>query len=185
MTPRYLVLLAVLTLASCRPAWAVTWSLGSQMGLSTIRSSSTTSGSSTVLAWPSNAFTYQPGLRIGIGDSRHAREVVIDSGMFLIDEAGSILSLFAASASYQQTFMPRWRNAPFANAGIGFYREGGAARSATSTSFGAGVGVRHALGSGHGALRAEGRLDYLKDSDTFGRPALITLGLRLGFDLWL
>src|SRR5438093_9153040 len=62
-------------------------SLGTHFGVSTILSDVRNSGNSTVVAWPANAFAYQPGLRVGVGDARHPDELVLDSGLFLIDEA--------------------------------------------------------------------------------------------------
>jgi hypothetical protein len=45
--------------------------------------------------------------------------------------------------------------------------------------------MRHAVHDGHGALRVEGRFEYLQSADKIGRPAFTTLGLRMGFDLWM
>lgn len=167
------------------PGWALSWSFGSNLGISTVRSNKDGSGTSTVLAWPTNALAYQPALRVGIGDSRHAHEVLQDSGLFMIDEAGSTLSLFAFLGSYQHTLFADRANAPFANIGVGLYREGGAALTSTTRSGGVGVGLRHVVNDRHGTVRGEVRVDYLKHDDTFGRPDLTTIGLRLGFDLWL
>ena len=93
--------------------------------------------------------------------------------------------MFVASMNIQHTFSAARTNAAFANAGIGMFREGGAARSSLAASYGAGVGMRHRVHEDHGAIRAEVRGDYLNRSAEFGRPALTTIGLRLGFDLWL
>jgi len=138
-----------------------------------------------VLAWPASTFGYQPALRVAVGDSQHRHELQVDSGLFLIDEAGSTLSLIAAAAGYQHTFAASWRNAPFAAARIGLFHEGGERRASTVRSYGAGVGLRHLVREGHGALRAELHVDHLVSDSEIGRPALTTLGLRLGFDLWL
>ena len=166
------------------PASAGAWSLGSHFGLSTLKGSKG-GGTSTVLAWPANAIAYQPALRVGFGDSRRTHELQLDTGLFLLDEGGSTLTLFVGSASYQYTVASSWPNAPFANASVGFYREGGAARSATAPSFGVGIGMRHLVRDGHGALRFEGRVDRLHEAPEFERPGLTSFGLRLGFDLWL
>jgi len=154
------------------------------LGFAYIQSDVKNSGSSTVVAWPANSFTYQPGLRIAIGDRGHRHELQLDSGMFWLDEAGSTLSLLSASTSYQYAFMADRSDAPFANIGVGLFREGGADRAATSTTFGAGIGLRHRIHGDHGAVRGEVRADYVKAADAFGRPTLAIVGLRLGFDLW-
>lgn len=126
------------------PAAAATWSLGAHLGFASIRGDALTAGSSTVFAWPSSAFTCEPGLRLGVGPT-----------------------------------------VPFANAGLGVNREGGAAKAGTSARFGAGVGVRHIVGNRHGVVRAEARVDRNTRDSTFGRPGLTSIGPRLGFDLWL
>jgi hypothetical protein len=179
-----MVLAALSLLVPCA-ASAGAWSLGSHVEFATIQSDVRGSGRSSVVAWPSNAFAYQPGLRVGWGDSRRAHELLFDSGLFMLDEAGSTLSLLATSLSYQHAFGARNSTSPIANLGVGLYREGGSATSSNSRSFGAGVGVRHVIHEDHGALRGEFRVDYLQRNATFSRPALVTLGLRLGFDLWL
>jgi hypothetical protein len=126
-----------------------------------------------------------PGLRVGFGDSRHANEILLDSGLFLLDEAGFTLSLFSASASYQHAFASSRPLAPFTNVGMGLFREGGSMRASTSVSFGGGVGLRRIIRDRRGTIRAEMRADYLQRDPTFGRPPLTSIGLRLGFDLWL
>jgi hypothetical protein len=159
-------------------------SLGTHLGFHTIKGSGL-GGTSEVLAWPSNALTYQPALRVAWGDQRHAHELILDSGMFLIDEGGSTLALLSGAAGYQYTWRATWMNAPFVNASLGLYREGGAERVGSSASWGGGVGMRHKVRDDHGALRFEGRVDRLAGSNDFGRPGLTMFGLRLGFDLWL
>jgi hypothetical protein len=68
---------------------------------------------------------------------------------------------------------------------LGLYREEAATRTHTSLRFGTGVGVRHAVRDDQGSLRAEVRYDELRGDRGSGRPRLHTVGLRLGFDLWL
>ena len=164
--------------------FGATWSIGSHLGLGRLKGLKG-GGASTVLAWPSNALGYQPALRIGFGDSRRAHELQLDSGVFLVDEGGSTFSAFSGSAGYQFTVFSSWTNAPFANLGLGFFREGGAAHSTLSTSWGAGIGMRHLVHDRHGALRFEGRVDHLQSAEKIGRPGITTVGVRLGFDLWL
>lgn len=179
------LLVALPLIGLSQVANSASWSIGSHMGLSTIRSERPGSGTSAVVAWPSSALTYQPGLRIALGSEVRHHELLVDTGLFFIDQAGSTLSLFTLTTSYQHTFSPRSGTAVFANLGGGLFREGGAAVSSTSSTFGAGLGVRHVVGDSHGAIRAELRVDRLHSADAFGRPALNLVGLRLGFDLWL
>jgi len=166
------------------PAAAASWSLGTQFGIASISSVKDRAGSSTVVGWPANALTYEPGLRLGVGNARHTRDVTLDSGWFLLDEAGSTLSLFTSMASYQHVVRPEWYWSPFANAGVGMYREDAATRTHTSVRFGGGIGMRHAVRDDHGALRVELRYDHLDGDGDSGRPGLNSKGLRFGFDLW-
>ena len=159
-------------------------SIGSHFGFAWIHGNVEDTGSSTVFAIPSATLTYQPGLRISACDSRHMHELHIDSGAFILDQAGSTISLISASMGYQLTLRPTWRNAPYVSLDFGVFREGSAVRVSTAPSFGGGVGVRH-LVRDHGALRCELRMDSLANDDAVGRPRLTTTGLRLGFDLWL
>ena len=177
-----LVLLLLTGLVS--PAAAGSWSLGAHLGMGVVKSGSE-GGSNTIWAVPSNVLTYQPAFRLGFGDSNHRNDVQVDLGTLVIEQAGSILSLTAASIAYQYTFMAESQSGPFVNATYGFYREGGASDVTTQPSFGMGAGYRRVTRDRHGAIRAEARFDYLKGDDEFARSQLRTFGIRLGFDLWL
>jgi len=182
---RWIALVPLLLLLHGSSAAALSWSFGTQFGLASISSGAGSRTSSTVVAWPASALTYQPGLRVACGNARHTRDLTLDSGLFLLDEQGSTLSLLVGAAGYQHVVRPDWYWSPFANLGLGFYREYAATRTHTSSSWGAGIGVRHAVRDSHGVLRAEVRYDKLDGDGGSGRPELHTVGLRLGFDLWL
>ena len=182
---RWIAPVLIALLLDTSRAAAASWSLGTQLGIAYITSGAEGEGTTTVVAWPSNAFTYEPGLRLALGNERHTRDVTLDSGWFLLDEAGSSLSLFVAMASYQHVFRPEWHWSPFANVGIGAYREDAATTTHSSTRFGGGIGLRHVVRENHGALRIEGRYDHLDANGDSGRPKLTTWELRFGFDLWL
>jgi len=181
---RRLVIVPLVVLLAAAPARAVSWSMGTQFGIASITSGGD-AGKSTVVGWPASAITYQPGLRVGAGNARHTRDVTLDSGLFLLDEAGSTLSLFTATLSYQHVVKPEWPWSPFGNIGLGTYREDSASRTFSSRKWGAGLGIRHAVRDDHGALRVELRYDYLNRDSGSGRPALNTVGLQFGFDLWM
>lgn len=167
------------------PAAAVSWSLGTQLDIAYVTSGPEGEGTSTVVTWPANALTYEPGLRLAVGNERHTRDATLDFGWFVLDEAGSTLSLFVASASYQHVFRPEWAWSPFADAGLGVYREDTSVQSHASTRYGGGIGMRHVVREDHGALRLEVHYDHLQANTETGRPKLDTWGLRFGFDLWL
>jgi len=137
------------------------------------------------VAWPASSLAYQPGLRLGFSDSSRSQELFLDSGMFLLDEAGSSLSLFVSSLGYQRAFRFHRSIAAIANATCGLYREGGGPTTSTALNYGAGFGIRYGIHDGHGVLRAELRADHLEQDESVSRPALTSIGLRFGFDLWL
>lgn len=174
-----------LVLLGTSPAAAASWSLGTQLGLAYITSGAAHEGTTTVVAWPSNALTYEPGLRLALGSDRHTDDVMLDTGWLKLDEAGSTLSLFVATASYQHVFRPEWNWSPFANAGLGAYREDASTVTHTSARWGGGIGVRHVVHEDHGALRFEVRYEHLDENRESGRPTLKTWGVQFGFDLWL
>src|SRR5437773_7659004 len=75
-------------------AWE--WSLGASMSAGTTRGGAH-GGTSTALAVPSNALTYQPGFRLGYGSQRRAHEVIFDGGALVIGEEGSTVSLIVGA----------------------------------------------------------------------------------------
>jgi hypothetical protein len=172
-------------LGAAVPAAAGEWSLGAHLGMGVVESDVSGAGSTNFVAWPANPVLYQPGLRVAFGDRRRANELLGDTGFLLLDEGGSTLSLLATAFSLQHAWRGSWRNSPFLNVGIGFLRETSEVRSSVSTTYGAGFGLRHRVREDHGALRVEARVDHVPRDEELGRPALTTVGLRLGFDLWL
>jgi predicted alpha/beta superfamily hydrolase len=115
---------------------------------------------------------------------RPPEEIQLDTGFFWLNQAGSRYSLLNVATAYQQCLGAR-STTPHAHLGVGLLSEGSAARSSISGSFGIGVGLRHVVGERHGAVRVEGRVDWLLRDTTTDRPPLTNPGLRLGFDLWL
>jgi hypothetical protein len=154
------------------------------MGAMTVRSSAG-SGTSTVVAMPLSTLTYQPGFRFGYGDGRHEREACFEGGILVLDETGSVVTVALGTIGYQHVFKRRSISSPFANVSTGLVSEGGAARHGNSLTAGAGFGIRRVIHDERGAVRIEARYDFLRAGGPFGRPHLSTVGLRLGFDLWL
>jgi hypothetical protein len=167
------------------PVSAGSVSLGSHLGVGVLTTTSKNAGRTTLIAWPSNPLGYQPALRVALSDQGHAHELQLDTGFLYIDDGGSGYSLFTAMLSYQHTFRADDVVAPYVNLGAGLYRESSAAAASTKPSAGIGAGVRRRVGDRHGALRGEFRADYLQSDSVTGRPGLTTIGVRLGFDLWM
>ena len=163
-------------------AWE--WSLGSHMAAGVTRSGAN-SGTSTAFGLPGNTLTYQPGFRIGYGNPSRVHEVTLDAGALVIGEEGSTVSLILGTIGYQYAFGRSATSNPIANVGLGFLREGSALAAGTNPTLGVGVGWRRVLRDQRGDLRVELRYDYLNGGGPFARPNLTTIGLRLGFDLWL
>ena len=184
MSRAYCSILALIALLLPVSAHAWEWSLGSSMAAGITRSREG-SGTSTAFAFPANVLTYQPGLRIGYGSAGRVQEVTLDAGALVIGEEGSTVSLILGSLGYQHAFGRSPTSNPFANVGLGMLREGSALGAGTNLTWGAGIGWRRVLRDQRGDLRAEVRYDYLEAGSPFRRPNLATLGLRLGFDLWL
>ena len=184
MSRTQVAVVALLGLMLASPARAGSWSLGAQLGAISLRSDEG-GGTSTVVAFPLNALSYQPGLRLGFGDARHSREACLEGGLLVIDEAGTVVTIAVASLGYQHVFMQHAVSSPFASAWVGMVGEGGEGQYGNSISYGAGLGWRRVIRDEHGALRIEARYDYLRSGGAFERPKLSMLGLRLGFDLWL
>jgi hypothetical protein len=178
-----LVIATTLSCAHAPVARAVAWSIGAHLGFAEVTSPGKGNGSSTVVAFPASAITYEPGLRFAASDRTHANEWLGDAGLFSLDEGGSPLTLFVGMLGYQRTFLASAGNAPFVNVGAGIYREQAALHTTSSSRFGAGIGFRHRVRESRGDMRAEFRIDHLRGDA--GRPPLDSFQLRLGFDLWM
>jgi hypothetical protein len=185
---RVLIVSLSVILAALRPAHVaagVTWSLGAHASLSRVSGDVEDSGTSATVGLGSSVLTYQPSLRLALGTDRHGHDVVFDSGLLVLDQGGSTLSLYVVSAGYQWAARPRWRTSPILGANVGLYHEGSDVASTSELLLGIGAGLRHVVGDNHGALRAEFRWERLTADHDTGRPKLTTIGARLGFDLWL
>jgi len=182
--------LSIVCLVACAMALpsqapALDWSLGAHLGAAVVSSDVEGSGNSSLVALSSNVLSYQPSLRVAVGTERHAHDLSFDTGLFVLDEGGVTLRLMVGMINYQWTARPRWGTSPFVNAGLGLYHEGSELRASTSGVQALGIGVRHVVRDEHGALRAEFRWERLGVDHDVGRPTLTTLGVRLGFDLWM
>lgn len=168
-----------------KPCVGASWSLGSHFGFSSIRSSVSGSGSSSILGVPANPLSYQPGLRLAVADSLRGRQVALDLGLMALVEGGAGFSVTTVHVDYVRALRAENVTAVLATAGAGVVREGGGDRASYAASFGAGLGVRRLVRDSHGAVRVETRVDWLLKDGIRERPRLTILTARLGFDLWL
>jgi hypothetical protein len=170
----------VIGIALAIPSHAATLSIGPSVGFDVYSAS----GSSlVVVSAPVGSDVIigglRPGLRLGLRDATGQHTAFTDVSMMSLSGSGSTWSSFSGTINYAYAF--REGTSPYITAGIGFANTSFDNDSETATMIGGGVGVRRALGHGHGAVRLEGRYDRA-DSQSFSEPVNI-LGMRVGFDL--
>jgi len=187
---RIVAIATALVLLVAAPAAARDWSMGSNLGLSVL--SARDAENVTYLSFPGTVVALQPGLRIGLRGSGSRQETFFDAGLNLATASGFRSTSLGVTGNWQLNLATGPGVQPFVDAGLGFlYASREVARvtaSATSATFGAGVGLRHTLPGGHGDIRGELRWDYVtkgEDGDVVLTPAGAAIGLKLGFDLWI
>jgi hypothetical protein len=175
----------LLVAASPLPAAAGTMTLGPNFGISVL---SNQNANQTIVVWPGDVVGFMPGLRIGFLDRRSSAEFFVDTGLSYESSSGSSSRILQASGNIQFK-LSRASTGAFMNAGVGFWSLnedfGSASTTATVPSLGAGLGVRRVLRHGHGAVRAEMRLDHYFQDQGAGVDAFNSVGLKFGFDLWM
>jgi len=191
------LLFVLLALIPATPAAALNWAIGADLGFNVFMPSSDYVGAENIssFGWPQGSAVMGVlpgfgGLRISFVGEKPTHEVWLGTNLNFVSSEGSSFHVFDLNANYQYNFPTSGNITPYATAGIGLDMVGasdGSSISATSTVFGAGVGVAHHMGNGCGRLRAEVRFDGLtegKDGDSIIIPKGSNLGIRLGFDLW-
>lgn len=123
-------------------------------------------------------FGIQPGLRIGFPNPSGLDETYFDTGLLMVES----YTLWSVTVNYQRA-LARQPTAPYVTVGGGFQSYGGFVGFEAYPVFGGGFGVRHILGHRQGAIRAELRYDRLHVTEE--SEDLSSIGLKLGFDLWL
>lgn len=188
---RHVAWMAVMLLClASPPARAIDWSIGSNLALSFLHE--TGGGTTTYLALPGAVSGLQPGLRFGFGGPNAQHELYADTGLLLTSVSRASNSAFGLTGNYQYNFAPQSPVGVYVTGGLGFLHTHTEAASvtlsATSATFGGGLGVRRLLASGVGALRGELRYDWQTKSEDSGVtviPEGSLFGVKVGFDLWL
>ena len=176
-------IVAVLTFAAV-PVHAGGWSIGSNLGISVLHPKG---GEDNLLALgvPGSAGQlvpgFQPGLRLGFGAS--GNEGFFDVGLNTLAVSGETISAFQVSANYQHDFSATGSSSYF-TVGAGILGQSYESQTHSNLIVGGGLGVRNRVADGHGALRAEMRLDYITE-DTRGFVGGLLFGIKFGFDLWM
>lgn len=193
----------LLMVASAVPARAMNWSIGANLGASIILPEDTDVNGDGIkdnlenevdFAWPQNGLI--PGLRVGFAGENPKHEFFFDTGLFLASTKNASFSQFSGTANYQYNFGGGTGSvSPYFTAGGGLLVERSKDKtppptvelSGTAGIFGAGLGIRHKMGNGHGTLRGEVRFDRTteaKDTGILIFPAANIISFKLGFDLW-
>ncbi len=190
---RVVVLAALVLVALTTTARAQGLFLGSNLGLYWYQNED--GDALTSLSWPGTASlgAFQPGLRLGWSlDPAHRQAVYVDTGLSFTSIEGDDHSttFLQLSGNYQYAFSDA-AAAPFVNVGLGLHHMAYEGESLTPFVLGAGVGIRRMLEHGHGALRAEVRLDRQLEAErergsfTLHSPALTGFTVRFGYDLFM
>jgi hypothetical protein len=146
----------------------------------------------TAATWPSQAGfylpTFMPGLRVGgFLDEAHQQSLYLDTGLFYATSDGNSLMNLQGLLAYEFAFGDQ-PTVPIVNVGVGVLHVGDDDDSYNSMVIGGGLGLRHRLAHGHGALRAEVHVDRQFEAEDNGHtvlPALTAVGAKLGFDVYL
>ena len=187
-----LVAVAALTAVSAVPASALNWSLGANLGAQFVNPDPGEDFS--VYSWPN---VLMPGIRVGFAGENPRHEFYLDTGLLLVSSDDASSRSFTTTGNYQYNLPSASSNNFYLTGGAGFIVEGATVdtgpplgeieTSATSFMWGAGVGIRHKMGNGHGTLRAEIRYDMAGEGEDDGAtviPESSAFGIKLGFDLW-
>lgn len=187
---RIAALMAMLLELAAAPAVARDWSVGSNLGLSVLNARD--APNVTYLSFPGTVVALQPGLRVGLRGASPHQEAFVDAGLTLATASGFSSTSLGLTGNYQLNLTSGPGTRPFVDGGLGFLyasREiASETASATSATFGLGVGLRHVFPGRQGDLRGELRWDYVtkgEDGDVVLTPAGAGVGIKLGFDLWL
>ena len=165
-------------------------SVGTSFGVA-IHHPSNGGDNTTLVGVPSQAGlagTVRPGLRIGGVGQKRDHEVYLDTSYDGLSSGGSSLHALRLGLNYQYNFARSGSTHPYLTAGAGIYNVGGEGISATSATFGGGVGLGVPVSEDHGRFRVEFRLDHLNDGKDGGDVvvgAANVFQITAGFDLWM
>jgi len=183
MRPLAPVLAALSLLVLASPALAGNWSLGTNLGVSLYHPED--GEDLTLIAIPSSAVFFQPGLRVGFTGTNSPHEFYLDTGVSDLD--GDVTRILF-TGNYQYNFASKTNTSFYLTGGLGFLNVSIVDVGATSLMLGAGVGARFRVANGHGSIRTELRYDRVAEGDdgaieVFDEAGLV--GFKLGFDLWM
>jgi hypothetical protein len=127
--------------------------------------------------------TLQPGMRVGYATASGTSDIYLDLGINYASYGdGDSYHSYIITGNYQFNFSPMEPTSLYGTLGGGFHNIGGSGDSQTDPLFGLGLGMRHKVSEGHGAVRGELRYDRLNASDD---EAIDSFSLKVGVDLWI
>ncbi len=144
----------------------------------------------TTFGWPHGiqaaSHLFAPGLRIGFGlDERNSQSIYLDTGLSIWSGGGSSTTMLQFMGGYEYGF-GGGPVEPYLTGGVGYMSLSEDGHSISNPVLGVGLGIRHVLAHGGGAVRAEFHLDHQFEAKFEGdpvMPSLNAIGLKLGFDL--
>jgi len=170
------------------------WGLGANLGLTIHDPSEDGEDSVTMIGVPtqSNLFSsLRPGLRIGFTGDRLDHEGYVDASYDRQSVDNDSFHAMRLGGNYQYNFKSAGNAHPYVTLGVGLFNVGadfGESVSATSLTFGGGLGMGFAVHDGGGRLRTEVRLDRLTEGKDSGEVIIgeaTIINVLFGFDLWV
>jgi hypothetical protein len=184
------LLLGSAVLLAAAPSARADISVGTSFGVA-IHSPEGGGSNTTLVGVPSQAGltgTVRPGLRIGGARSARDHEFYLDTSYDGINSSGNGIHALRFGLNYQYNFSRAASTHPYVTAGAGMFNVGGGSVSATSATFGGGIGLGVPVSEDHGRFRVEFRIDHLNDGKDGGDVvigAANVFQLMAGFDLWM
>ena len=188
-----LVAVCLCAIPAAGPARAqLNWSLGANLGYEASRPVEPGPRHLSQVGWPNF------GLRLGVAAPNSVQEFYLLTSFDYLSTPGSFLTRYVLSANVQKNLSSSGLS-PYLTAGVGMRGVNSANNATTDTpptasggavalTVGFGLGLRHPVASRHGVLRGEVRYDWNDDGKVDGLaviPTANSLGVRLGFDMWM
>jgi hypothetical protein len=165
-------------------------SVGTNLGVA-IHSPENGGSSATFIGIPSQSNlvgAVRPGFRIGAAGSARDHEGYLDTSYDGFSYSGSTIHALRLGLNYQYNAMRDASTHPYLTVGGGIYNVGNGDVSATSTTFGGGIGIGVPVSENHGRFRLEFRVDHLNEGKEGGDVVIAAANVfqfTAGFDLWM
>ena len=188
MSPKKFVLMLLVTAAlPVSQAAAGPWTFGPNIGFALLSQpgSDPSLGTIGVPSGGGGLFlgSVQPGMRIGYVTTSGRFDIYSDLGLSYLKQESENLHTIQGTINLQLNFSTDGPTTVYATGGGGLAKVGGSfLTSETDKLLGVGLGIRHQISEGHGAIRTEIRFDRVLLGDS--QDDLNSVALKLGIDLW-